>query len=75
LSTIASAAEYNVPMNPDKIFGILSEPDIIKDRKLSRKNRHGCGQTQEKATGVLPIAQSYQEPYPTRGSSVPDTSV
>jgi hypothetical protein len=24
----------------------------------SRKNRHGCGQTQEKATGVLPIAQS-----------------
>jgi len=27
-------------MNPDKIFGILSEPDIIKDRKLSRKKVH-----------------------------------
>jgi hypothetical protein len=27
-------------MNPDKIFGILSEPDIIKDRKLSEKKVH-----------------------------------
>jgi len=26
-----------------------------------------------KATGVLPIAQSCQEPYPTRGSNVLDT--
>jgi len=24
-------------MNPDKTFGILSEPDTIKDRKLSVK--------------------------------------
>ena len=31
---------YNVPMNPDKIFGVLSEPDIIKDRKLSEKKVH-----------------------------------
>jgi hypothetical protein len=27
-------------MNPDKVFGILSEPDRIKDRKLSRKKVH-----------------------------------
>lgn len=32
--------KYNVPMNPDKIFRILSEPDRIKDRKLSRKRVH-----------------------------------
>ncbi|HZK55471.1 MAG TPA: hypothetical protein VFC84_14955, partial [Desulfosporosinus sp.] len=32
--------EYNAPMNPDKVFGILSEPDRIKDRKLSRKRVH-----------------------------------
>ena len=30
-------AYYNVPIEPDKIFEILSEPDIIKDRKLSGK--------------------------------------
>lgn|GEM_PF-2637845 len=29
--------EYNVPMKLDKISEILSEPDIIKDRKLSGK--------------------------------------
>ena len=28
---------YNVPMKLDKISEILSEPDIIKDRKLSGK--------------------------------------
>lgn len=28
---------YNVPIEPDKVFGILSEPDIIKDRKTVRK--------------------------------------
>jgi hypothetical protein len=29
--------QYNVPMKLDKISEILSEPDIIKDRKLSGK--------------------------------------
>jgi|GEM_PF-1347729 len=29
--------DYNVPMKLDKISEILSEPDIIKDRKLSGK--------------------------------------
>jgi hypothetical protein len=33
----ATATEYNVPMKLDKISEILSEPDIIKDRKLSGK--------------------------------------
>jgi len=28
---------YNVPMKPDEIFEILSEPDIINGRKLSGK--------------------------------------
>ena len=30
---------YNGPMNQDNNFGILSEPDIIRGRKLSRKGR------------------------------------
>ncbi len=30
---------YNGPMKQDKNFGILSEPDIIRDRKMSRKGR------------------------------------
>jgi len=33
----ATTGHYNVPMKLDKISEILSEPDIIKDRKLSGK--------------------------------------
>ncbi len=33
-------SKYNVPMNQDTIFEILSEPDIIKGRKLSEKKVH-----------------------------------
>jgi 5-methylcytosine-specific restriction endonuclease McrA len=37
---VQQLVDYNVPMNQDTIFEILSEPDIIKDRKLSGKKVH-----------------------------------
>jgi 3-hydroxybutyryl-CoA dehydratase len=37
VEVIEISKEYNVHIKPDKIFEILSEPDIIQDRKLSGK--------------------------------------
>ena len=39
------------------------------------RSKRGCGQTQERATGAQPAAQSCLEPFPTNVSGVPDILV